>query len=352
MELRKITEGNFAGTAVMVRVDFNVELDVAGNVLEHYKLDVAKKTIDYLCSQPGARVALVTHFGRPEGKVDARYSVKQIVDDAERALGRPVYFASDCVGAPVDEGLKNLKEGEVLLLENVRFHSEEEAGNDVFASELARPFGAFVNEAFSASHRDHSSVTGVAKILPSYAGFQLLQEVEQLEKVLRHPEHPAVAVVGGAKSETKVPLIRELEKTYDAILVGGKVANEILDQKMEFSDKVVLPIDFDSPDRLDIGRQTTTHFTEIIAHAKTIVWNGPMGKFEEGVHSFGTYAILKSMLESDAFVVVGGGESLIVLEKMGVSVKNGFVSSGGGAMLDFLSGADLPGVSVLIKREG
>jgi phosphoglycerate kinase len=251
------------------------------------------------------------------------------------------------VGEPVEKALSDLSQDVILLLENTRFYPEEETNDQKFSEALAKPFSIFVNEAFSVCHRAHSSVVGVPKILPSYAGFRVLQEIEKLDQARLAPRHPAIAVIGGAKIETKLPLILELEKTYDAVLVGGKVANEAIDQKIAFPEKVLLPMDFNSSERMDIGPNTIAYYIQIIKTAKTIIWNGPMGKFEEKPYDIGTDAVLQAILESEAFVVIGGGESLSVLEKANVMNKIGFVSSGGGAMLEYLSGKKLPGLEVL-----
>ncbi|OGI16264.1 MAG: hypothetical protein A2878_00475 [Candidatus Moranbacteria bacterium RIFCSPHIGHO2_01_FULL_54_31] len=358
MKLRSIEEANFENARVLVRVDFNVALNNSAEVEEHFRFDIVKKTVDHIATFPGVKIALLTHFGRPSGEPRttgqpqgesqaAEYSVAQIASAAARSLGRKIVCVSDCIGAPVEEALGKLDSGEVLLLENVRLHPEEEANDPLFAETLAQPFTLFVNEAFSVCHRAHTSIVGVPKVLPAYAGFRVLEEIEKLDQVRLSPAHPAIAVIGGAKIETKLPLIRAFEENYDAILVGGKIANEALDEKIVFSEKVLLPRDFDSSERLDIGPITTAQYIQVIKMAKTIVWNGPLGKFEEKPYDRGTLAILQAMLETDAFVVIGGGESLAVAEKANVMNKIGFVSSGGGAMLEYLSGHTLPGIEAL-----
>lgn len=346
MPLRNIEEAHFENARVLVRVDFNVEFNNIAEVQEHFRFDIVKKTIDYIAGFSGVKIALFTHLGRPEGK-DLKFSVSRIVSAVESSLGRKIVFVPDCIGVDVTNAIEKLASDEILLLENVRFYPGEEANDPLFAQELARPFTVFVNEAFSACHRGHASITGIPKILPSYAGFRLLQEIKTLDTVRTMPTHPAIAVIGGAKIETKLPLIQAFEKNYDAILVGGKIANEALDQKIVFSEKVLLPQDFDSPLRLDIGPSTIAYYIQMIKMAKTIVWNGPMGKFEEKPYNIGTEAILQAILDSSAYVVIGGGESLAVLEKAGVMNKIGFVSSGGGAMLKYLSGEKLPGLEAL-----
>ncbi len=347
MELRNVQQVDFKNARVLVRVDFNVELNNVSEVQEHFRLDIVKETINYISAFPGVKVALLTHFGRPDGKRNEKFSVGQITMAVERALQKPVTFVPDCTGERVEAALSSLSQNTLLLLENTRFYDGEEANDPEFARALAKPFSIFVNEAFSVCHRAHASVVGVPKLLPAYAGFRVLREIEKLDQVRLMPRRPAIAVIGGAKIETKLPLIRELEKNYDAVLVGGKVANEMIDEKITCSEKVLVPQDFDSPKRLDIGPNTIAYYIQIIKTAKTIIWNGPMGKFEEKPYDVGTGAVLQAMLESEAFVLIGGGESLAVLEKANVMDKIGFVSSGGGAMLEYLSGHKLPGLAAL-----
>ncbi|HCJ45712.1 MAG TPA: hypothetical protein DHV33_02235, partial [Candidatus Moranbacteria bacterium] len=309
MSLKSIKEANFENASVLVRVDFNVEFNNIGEVQEHFRFDIVKKTIDFIAQFPGVKIALATHLGRPEGK-DTEYSVEKLIPAVKQALGREVIFVPDCIGEGVNTALANLEENQILLLENVRFYAEEESNDMNFAKQLSAPFSFFVNEAFSACHRAHASVVGVAMCIPAYAGLRLLQEVDTLDRIMTVPEHPAIAVIGGAKIETKLPLIQAFEKSFDAVLVGGKIANEAIDQKIAFSEKVLLPKDFESSMRLDIGPTTIGFYIQMIKIAKTIVWNGPMGKFEEKPYDMGTNAILNAILESSAYVVIGGGESL------------------------------------------
>ena len=348
MPLRHIKNIDVTGRKVLVRVDFNVEVNKkTGKLHETFKIAAAKETIDYLLSKERAKVALLTHYGRPEGKPDMKYSVAPLVPEIEKILGRKIHFVPECIGELVDQGLETLPENEILMLENVRFHAEEETKDYRFSQALAKPFHFFVNDAFSVCHRNQASVTGITLCLPSYGGFQMDREISNLDRIKENPAHPAIAIIGGAKVETKLPLIQALEKTYDWILVGGKVANEATDLKIPFSTKVILPLDFESTERLDIGLETIKLFKEKIAGAETIIWNGPMGKFEDIPYNHGTEAILQAILESNAFTVVGGGESLAVIETLKCADKIGFVSTGGGAMLEYLSGKLLPGVEVL-----
>ncbi len=348
MPLRHIKDIDVTGRKILVRVDFNVEVNKkTGTLHETFKISAVKETIDYLLSKERTKVALITHYGRPEGKLDMKYSIAPLIPEIEKILGRKMHFVPECIGEEVVQGLEALPENDLLMLENVRFHTEEETRDFHFSQELAKPFNLFVNDAFSVCHRNQASVTGVTLCLPSYGGFQMEREINNLDRIKRSPEHPAVAIVGGAKVETKLPLIQTLEKTYDWVLLGGKVANEAIDLKIPFSLKVILPIDFESTERLDIGPETIKLFKEKISGAQTIIWNGPMGKFEDIPYNHGTEAILQAMLETTAFTVVGGGESLAVIETLKCANKISFVSTGGGAMLEYLSGKLLPGVEVL-----
>jgi 3-phosphoglycerate kinase len=364
MELKRIQDADLKNKKVLMRVDFNVAVEKE-DAKEKYKIFASKETIDYILSQEGVKLALVGHLGRPtalkncllgsellvdhpEISIDSEFSLKQLADDAERILGIEVKFVEDCIGEKVAAAQICQYRGEVLLLENVRFYCNDEKNDLEFSKKLAENFDVFVSDAFSVCHRDQSSVTGAAKLLPSYAGFWVEKEIENLEKVRVAPESPAVAIIGGAKIETKLPLIQEFEKKYDHILVGGKIANEALDQGLKFSDKVILPIDF-AQGRMDIGPKTIEKFQAIIKTAKTIVWNGPLGKFEEKPFDAGTEAVLEAVLKSDAFTLIGGGETVEILEKKNLLDQVSFVSTGGGAMLEYLSGNPMPGIEVLKK---
>lgn len=354
MNLRSIREvKDWKGKKVLVRVDLNVEINTQGDAEEHFKLDILKETIDYLCDGGAGAIVLASHFGRPDGKRNEAFSLLPLADDVERALGRRVHFVNDCVGDAVTEAMESLEAGEIILLENLRFYAEEEANDSMFAERLAKPFDIFVNEAFSVCHRSHASVCAITAYVPSYAGLRLMEEVIQLEELQQHPVHPAVAVIGGAKIETKIPIIRTFEAIYDVVLVGGKIANEAQNTEQTFSKKVIFPVDFSGGERrLDIGPKTVTLFTDSIRTAKTIIWNGPMGKFEETPYAVGTEAIVRAIQENvEAHRVIGGGESLTLVEREGLIRCMGFVSAGGGAMLDFLGGIEMPGLDALTKRQ-
>lgn len=356
-----MSKEDFSGKNVLVRADFNVELDEREDVREKYKIAAARKTVDRLLAQ-GAHVALVTHFGRPthttvgnttntpEREGNEVYSVQKIADDVERILGVSVRFLEQCIGPSVREALATIvpTNREVVLLENVRLYPGEEKNDEEFSKALAASFDVFINDAFSVCHRDQASVTGITAFLPSYAGLHLLEEVEKLTQALEHPEHPAIAIVGGSKIETKLPVLKAFESRYDTVLVGSRIALEAQAANMQFSDKVVLPEDY-AEGNLDIGPRTIERFKQIIAGSKTVIWNGPLGKFEEAPFEKGTKSILEAVIESEAFSVIGGGESVQMLEEWGVFEKIGFVSTGGGAMLDFLGGVSMPGLEKLKK---
>ncbi|OGI28459.1 MAG: hypothetical protein A2288_03715 [Candidatus Moranbacteria bacterium RIFOXYA12_FULL_44_15] len=350
MNIKKIQDVDVAGKRVIFRVGFDVSVR-DGHVEETFKIITVKATLDYLINK-GAKVALMTWLGRPGGKKDLRFSLNIIKDDIEKILGYKIEFVPDCVGEEVASVMENLENGEVALLENVRFYPGEgdvETGKEFeedFARDLAKGFDLFVSDSFSQAHRNQASITGIPKFIPSYAGFLMQKEVEEMEKMKNNFARPAVAIIGGAKIETKLPVIKFFEEKYDYVLVGGKVANEALAQGVKFSGKVILPVDF-VDDRLDVGPKTIEKFKEIISSAKTIVWNGPTGKFEEEKYAVSTRAVLAAVLASGAYTVVGGGETLEVLEKNNAMDKIDFVSTGGGAMLEYLGGGEMPGVEAL-----
>lgn len=336
---------NLEGKKVFLRVDFNVAVQ-DGKVGEKFKIEAARETLEHLLSKK-CKVALVSHLGRPEGKVNPEFSLGQIASQVGDILGKKIVFVDDCIGEKVGEALDEINDDEVLLLENVRFYSGEETNDKDFAEKLTANFDVFINDAFSVSHRDQASVTGVTEFLPGYAGFRLEKEILEMEKIRSGFARPAIAIIGGAKIETKLPVIKFFEEKYDFVLVGGKIANEALDQKIEFGEKVILPLDF-SGERLDIGKGTIEKFREIISGAKTIVWNGPLGKFEEEAYAAGTNEILSAVLENgDAYTLVGGGETLEILEDNQAMGKISFVSTGGGAMLEYLTLGTLPGIKTL-----
>lgn len=302
---------------------------------------------------------MVTHLGRPleyhKDNLEAgwewmdEFSMKRILKDVQETLGVNVQLIPSCSSKVIKRYRKEATdENQVFLLENIRFYKEEEENDEKFVADLARNFDVYVNEAFSVCHREHASVVGLATQLPAYAGMHLQKEVKNLERVQKYPEHPAVAIIGGAKIETKLPLIEALSDNYDFILVGGKIANEAIDQCVNFKASVILPVDFADKNRYDIGPATIKEFSKIISQAETIIWNGPMGMFEKEPFDKGTREILKAVVDSGAFSVVGGGESVQAIREGGYEKKLSFVSTGGGAMLEFLSGEKMPGLEALM----
>jgi phosphoglycerate kinase len=344
MTMKKIQDTDVKNKKVLLRVDFNAGIE-GGDVKEAFKVAAAKETIDFLLGK-GAKVALLSHLGRPDGKVNLKFSLRQLSDDVERIIGVKTKFTGDCIGEKVKNYLEELNFEEVLLLENVRFYSGDESNDEELSKKMAENFDIFVNDAFSVCHRDQASVTGVTKFIPSYAGLWLQKEISEMEKVKNNFSRPAVAIIGGAKIETKLPVIKFFEGIYDYVLVGGKIANEVIDEKIKFSEKVILPEDY-IDDRMDIGPKTVENFKKIISGTKTIVWNGPVGKFEEEKYANGSKEVLKAVIDSRAYSLVGGGETLEILEKNDALDKISFVSTGGGAMLEYLGGGKMPGIEAL-----
>ncbi len=346
--LSSLVANDLNGKRVVVRAALNVPIK-DGDTKQQFRIAALKDTVDFLITA-GAHVALLGHLGRPSGMPNKELSMVQLIDDITRILGYPVIFADTCTGTHVRDIMAGSADGTLVLLENVRFYPAETAKDAVvrrrFARDIAQNFDFYVNDAFSVCHRAHASIVELAQVLPSYAGVQLAREVDTLRRVAHAPVRPAVAVLGGAKIATKLPLIRALEEHYDAVLVGGKVANEALDEELSFAPQVQLPTDFVG-ERYDIGATTVARFTVQIAQARTVVWNGPMGWYEKPAYAQGTEAIVRALAETEAFTVVGGGESIEALEHHGVIDKIDFVSTGGGAMLALLAGDTLPGVAAL-----
>ncbi len=341
MDLRSLHSIDCTGKRVLMRVDFNVDLQSLADQTESFRLTAVKKSVEYVLNFPGSTITFITHFGRPEGKPDSRYSVEPLVPVLEKILNGTVHFTADCLN-PDDFSISRM-----ALRENLRFHPGEEKNDKEFARTLSQGFDLYVNEAFSVCHRSHASIVAITEFLPSVAGFHLENEVTALREALLHPVRPAVAILGGAKIETKLPLIKIFEQNYDFVLLGGMIANEAQDQNIPFSDKVILPLDYRGQGRFDIGEQTILKFTAIINEAKTIVWNGPLGKFEEPPFDIGTTKIVEALARSQAHIVAGGGESLVAIKKAGAFDDINVVSTGGGAMLALLAGEKLPGLEAL-----
>ncbi len=395
MAVRSVSDLDVSGKRILLRVDFNVPLDDQGNVTDDTRITAAMPTIRDLVSR-GAKVILMSHLGRPKGKRVESMSLAPVAEAVEKHLGGPVSFAGDCVGAGAQEAAGSLENGQVALLENLRFNEGEEGNSVDYASKLAELGEAYVNDAFGAAHRAHASTDAVPRMMKQKAaGYLMLKELEYLGRALKKPQKPFVAVLGGAKVSGKIGLIRNLLPRVDRLLIGGgmvftflkanglsvgrslvdenriKMAGEVL-QKADgegkslvlakdclVSDKVkeagetkTVSVDDIPEDRfgVDIGPATMEEFTSAIKEAKTVVWNGPMGVFEIDEYAEGTVAVAHAVAEATdagALTIVGGGDSVAALAKAGVTSRISHVSTGGGASLEFLAGKTLPGVAAL-----
>ncbi len=391
MRKLSVADINPAGKRVFVRADFNVPMDPEGRITDDRRIAAAIPTIRLLLER-GAKVILASHLGRPKGKYDPSATLDAVAVRLGELLGRPVPKLNDCIGPEVEAYVWAMKPGDVVLLENVRFHKEEEANDDAFAAKLASLADVYVNDAFGAAHRAHASTEGIARFIPGVAGLLMQKEIEILGKALTDPVRPFVAILGGAKVSDKIGVIENLLAKADAIVIGGgmaytflkakgyEVGKSILDSsRIEFAAEAmrkaaeagvelalpgdIVVADAFSPDAqrkvvpadaipadwegLDSGPETRQRYAEIIAAAGTVVWNGPMGVFEMPPFAEGTIAVAKAMAESKAVTIVGGGDSAAACEQFGFADKMTHVSTGGGASLEFLEGRRLPGVEAL-----
>jgi len=385
--LRTIDTLDVAGKRTFIRADFNVPLE-NGRITDATRIEAALPTIKWAVAH-GARVILASHLGRPKGKRDPKYSLQPVGDALAELLHLKLVLAPDCVGPEVERMSKSLDRREILLLENLRFHPEEEANDPAFARQLAALADVYVNDAFGAAHRAHASTEGIAHVVPvTAAGFLMQKEVEALAKIVDAPERPVVAILGGAKVSDKIKVIEHLLDKVDTVLIGGAMAYTFLlaagrkigdslverdrldvarDVLVRGKSKLRLPMDhvvtsdlsgatpteavgIDIPDGrkgVDIGPQTIAAYRDVIANARTIFWNGPMGIFEVEPFSRGTMAIANALADSSATTVVGGGDSIAALGRSGRSDDITHISTGGGAALEFLEGRPLPGLTVL-----
>jgi phosphoglycerate kinase len=378
------------GKRALVRVDFNVPL-ADGKVTDDRRIVEALPTIRYLIDQ-GARVVLCSHLGRPKGGPDPKFSLAPAAARLSELLGQPVQQLGDCVGPAVEAVVATMKPGDVVLLENLRFHPEEEKNDPAFAQQLARLGDVYVNDAFGSAHRAHASTEGVSHYLPAVAGFLMEKELTFLGRALANPEHPFIAIIGGAKISGKIDVIENLLPRVDALLIGGGMANTFFkaqgyavgdslveDDRLDMARavlaragrKLVLPVDvviadaFSAEARtriagvdevpagwriMDIGPATIERFNQELATAKTVVWNGPMGVFEMQPFAAGTVAVAEILAESKAMSIIGGGDSAAAVEQAGLAGKMTHISTGGGASLEFLEGKELPGVAALLDK--
>lgn len=380
---------------MLVRVDFNVPLDKSsGQVSDDTRIKAALPTIQYLREQK-AKVVLVSHLGRPKGKINDQYKMDPVAARLSELLGSAVKKVDECVGELPQAVVNGMSDGEVIILENVRFHPEEEKNVSEFAQELAKLADVYVNDAFGTAHRAHASTEGVAKFLPAVAGFLMERELDMLGQLLAAPQRPFIAIMGGAKVSDKIPVIANLFDKVDGLIIGGGMANTFLSamgyatgNSLVETDKVelagslmkeaeskkidfLLPIDLvvapevkpeaerktvlanEIPDgwmALDIGPQSAQFFTEAIKAAKTVMWNGPMGVFEMEPFAKGTEAIADALATVKATTVIGGGDSVAAVKKAGLAEKMTHISTGGGASLEFLEGKQLPGVVALLDK--
>lgn len=340
--MKTIRDQNFQGKRVLLRCDFNAPLDENGNVIDDFRIQQSLPTITHLLEQ-GAKLFLISHLGSPKGKVQDSLSLNPIRKVLEKYLNQPV--------AEVSFKEAEKFEGSVALLENIRFNPGEEENDESFAKELASLGDAFVNDAFSASHRSHASIVSLPKFLPSYAGLLLEKEVLALEHFLKHPAHPFVAVVGGKKVEDKLSFVDAISNLADFVLIGNLLAQEIAKKGTVLKNpkKIVLPLDGYPGDgkELDIGPRTRTLFAEKIKDAKSVFWAGPLGLIEKKEYAAGSLEVAKAIIGSFAFSVAGGGNLSAFLGEYNLRDKFSYVSTGGGATLAFLAGKKLPGLEAL-----
>lgn len=395
--MKTVNDINFSGKKAVIRVDFNVPLDENFQVTDANRIEAAKPTIDKILNDGGSAI-LMSHLGRPKGK-EEKYSLKHIVNKVSEVLGKPVQFANDCIGQEAIEKARNLKSGEVLLLENLRYYKEEEAGDVEFSKKLASLGDVYVNDAFGTAHRAHASTTIIAQSFPKdkYFGLLLAKEIESLDRVLKNSEKPVTAILGGSKVSSKITVIENILDKIDNLIIGGgmtftfikalggkvgssiceddklNLALEILAKAKEKNVQVHLPVDMVIADAfsndantqtvnvneipegwqgLDVGEKTLEHFKNVILGSKTILWNGPVGVFEMEKFATGTIKLgdyIAEATKNGAFSLVGGGDSVAAVKQFGLEPKMSYVSTGGGAMLEMLEGRILPGIDAIMN---
>ena len=385
---------NIKGKRLFIRVDFNVPLDENLNITDDRRIRSALSTINYAIDE-GSKVIIASHLGRPKGKVDKRYSLASVSRRLQRLIKKEVTFLPDCIGPKTEEAVSKMSDGDIILLENLRFHIEEEKNDEEFSKSLAKLADYFINDAFGAAHRSHASTVGITKYITSASGFLLQKEIDYLQGVINQPVRPFVAILGGAKVSGKIDVIRNLEEKVDKVIVGGgmaytflkamgynvgdslvekdmlDLANDIRQGVMSKGIKFYLPVDCvisqsiepgaetklvtaqEIPNgwkAVDIGPASVKLFSEALESAKTILWNGPMGVFEVDAFSRGTFAIAHSVADAYALTIVGGGDTDLAVGRAGVSESISFISTGGGAALELLEGKDLPGLVALTEK--
>ncbi|AHE62402.1 phosphoglycerate kinase [Borrelia parkeri] len=392
MSIKTIKDCDFSGKRALVRCDFNVPLK-EGNITDDTRIRAALPTIEYLKSQ-GASVVLMSHLGRPKGEKNLKYSLMPVAKRLSELLGQDVKMLPDCIGDEVANTVSCMKNGDIVLLENLRFYKEEEENCDAFVKKLSQNGDIFVNDAFGTAHRAHASTAGLAAYLPAVGGFLMEKEDEFLGKILRNPESPFVAIIGGSKVSSKIAVLESLLPKSNVMVIGGgmaytflkvegysigkslleneyiDVASSFLKKAKELDVKVILPLDHvvasefredsipeyvDSVDipndkiGMDIGEKTLRKIEEVLVSAKTVIWNGPLGVFEFNSFSKGTAKVAEYVASCSGITVVGGGDSVAAVNKFNLSEKITHVSTGGGASLEYLEGKILPGIKVLEK---
>ena len=394
MNKKTVKDIDLKGKKVFVRCDFNVPMDGNGNITDNTRIVAALPTIKYLLEQ-NCKLILASHLGRPKGEFKPEYSLAPVAKELSKLLGKEVIMANDVVGEDATSKASNLKEGEILLLENVRFHKEETENDTEFSKKLASMAEVFVNDAFGTAHRAHSSTTGIASYLPAVSGFLIEKELKFLGNAVNNPERPFVAILGGAKVSDKIGVIDSLLEKVDTLMIGGgmaytffkaqgyEVGNSICEMdKLDLAKsamekakqkgvKLMLPVDTkigkefkaDTESKtvkyteipadwegFDIGAETIKMFSDELRNAKTVIWNGPLGLFEFDQFAIGTNEIAKVLSEIDATTIIGGGDSAAAVKKAGLEDKMTHISTGGGASLEFLEGKKLPGIEALMDK--
>ena len=345
--MKTLKNFNFSEKRVLVRCDFNVPLGDNNQISDDFRIKKTLPTIEYLIKER-ARVILMSHLGDPKGKMAENLRLKPVKERLNKYLKKDVSMASDCVGEAVEKMVAKMDEGDILLLENLRFNPGEESNDEEFAKNLAKLADIYINDAFGTCHRQHASMVGVPKFLASGVGLLLEKEIKVLSDFMKKPKKPVVAIIGGKKVETKSALIDRISEIADFILIGGLLEKEIKTEniKLKYPEKILGPID-ETGGGKDIGSGTRSLFGEKIKKAKTVFWNGPLGLTEEEQFQAGTKAVAQAIIESRAFSIVGGGETVDFLNQLGLADKFSHVSTGGGAMLSFLSGETLPALEIL-----
>ena len=389
---KSVEDIDVSGKKVIVRCDFNVPQDDTGRITDDKRIVASLQTIKYLLEK-GAAVILCSHLGRPKGEFKMKYSLAPVAERLGELLGLEVKLAKDVIGEDAKALTAAMKPGEVVLLENVRFHKEEEKNDPAFAKELASMAEIFVNDAFGTAHRAHASTAGLADYLPAVCGYLINKEISIMGKALADPARPFVSILGGAKVSDKIGVINNLIEKCDTIIVGGgmsytfakalgqpigtslceadklDLAKGLVEKAAEKGVKLLLPVDTVCADRfaadaeaqvcdvipdnmmgLDIGPKTVALFSEAVANAGTVVWNGPMGVFEFDKFAVGTKEVARAIAGSNAVSIIGGGDSAAAVEKLGFASKMSHISTGGGASLEFLEGLELPGIACLLDK--